>query len=253
MLVDSHCHLDLEPFDADRTAVLERARAAGVGDLVLPAISRSRWPALAALCVADARLHPAYGLHPVFLDQHRDGDVEALAEWLERNPAVAIGECGLDHHHAGLDRDRQAALFTAQLELARDLGMPVIVHARRAVEAVLLAIRRVGRLRGVVHSFSGSPEQARQLWNAGFLVGLGGPLTYPRASRLRRLVATMPIEHLLLETDAPDQPNRGRQGHRNEPAHLVEVLAVVSELRDEPAEQVAAATTANAKRLFGLD
>lgn len=253
MLVDSHCHLDLEPFDGDRPEVLGRARAAGVEHLVVPAITRRTWEPLAHLCAHDNGLHPAYGLHPVFLHEHADDDAAALAGWLDRHPAVAVGECGLDHFHPNLDRERQAMLFNAQLRLAREREMPVIIHARQAVEAVIIAIRRVGGLRGVVHSFSGSPEQARQLWENGFMIGLGGPLTYPRARRLRGLVATMPIEHLLLETDAPDQPNRGRQGQRNEPAHLVEVLAAVADLRDEAPESVAAATTANARRLFRLE
>ena len=128
------------------------------------------------------------------------------------------------------------------------------MHARRAVDAVIASIRRLGdgRLRGVVHSFSGSPEQARQLWSLGFMIGLGGPLTYERAQRLRRLVAQMPLEFLLLETDAPDQPDAGIRGQRNEPARLRQVLDVVAMLRGQAPEEIAAATTANAQRLFAL-
>jgi TatD DNase family protein len=117
---------------------------------------------------------------------------------------------------------------------------------------VLLAIRKVGGLRGVVHSFSGSLQQARQLWEHGFLLGLGGPVTYARAKRLRRLAAAMPLEFLLLETDSPDQPDCHTQGQRNEPARLAVVLEAIARLRDQPPEDIAAATTANAERLFRL-
>ncbi len=152
----------------------------------------------------------------------------------------------------GLDADAQLHYFLGQLRLAREFELPVIVHARRAVDAVIAAIKQIGGLRGVVHSFSGSPEQARQLHQLGFLIGLGGPLTYDRAQRLHRLVASMPLEQLLLETDAPDQPDAGIRGQRNEPARLPVILAAVARLRGEPAEAIAAQTTANARTLFGL-
>ncbi|HWI79434.1 MAG TPA: TatD family hydrolase, partial [Ramlibacter sp.] len=128
----------------------------------------------------------------------------------------------------------------------------VVVHARRAVDAVIAAIRRHAPLRGVVHSYAGSAEQAKQLQDLGFLVGLGGPVTYERANRLRRLAASLPIEQLLLETDAPDQPDAEIRGQRNEPARLATVLSVIAELRDEAPGDIAAATTRNAERLFGL-
>ncbi len=128
----------------------------------------------------------------------------------------------------------------------------MIVHARRATEEVIQALRRTGGLRGVVHSFSGSPEQARQLWDMGFLIGLGGPLTYPRANRLRTLAATMPLDFLLLETDAPDQPDAAIRGQRNEPARLPGIAATIAGLRGQAVEEIAARTTDNARRLFNL-
>ena len=251
-LVDSHCHLDAPEFDPDRAQVIARARAAGIGSQVLPAIDAAGWPKLRAICAADEGLHPAYGLHPMFLSSHRPQHLHELREWLERERPCAVGECGLDHYVEGLDRDEQSRYFDGQLRLAREFDLPLIVHARHAVEATIAAIRRVGGLRGVVHSYSGSEEQARQLWKLGFMIGLGGPLTYERAKRLRRIVATMPIEYLLLETDAPDQPDAGIRGQRNEPARLAGVCEVVAQLRGEPAERVAEATSANARRLFAL-
>lgn len=252
-LVDSHCHLDVAEFDVDRGGVLQRARAAGVVHQVVPAIDAAGWPKLARICAGAPGLHPAYGLHPMFLDAHEDAHLQALDGWLKREDAVAVGECGLDYFVEGLDRDRQQAVFDAQLALAQRHDLPVIVHARRAVDAVIASIRRHPGVRGVVHSYAGSVEQARQLWDLGFLLGLGGPVTYERAKRLRRLAAEMPLDFLLLETDAPDQPDAGHRGQRNEPARLVGVLDTIAQLRGAPREQIAEATTANARGLFGFD
>ncbi|MCH1909318.1 TatD family hydrolase [Stenotrophomonas sp. Y6] len=251
-LVDSHCHLDAPAFDGDRDAVLARAGAAGVAAMVVPAVTAAGWPGLRQACAANPALHPAYGLHPMFLAEHRPPHLDALRAWVEREAPCAIGECGLDFFVEGLDADTQRQYFHAQLQLARETGLPVIVHARRATEEVIHTLRRVGGLRGVVHSFSGSPEQARQLWDLGFLVGLGGPLTYPRANRLRTLVATMPLEFLLLETDAPDQPDAAIRGQRNEPARLPAVAAAIAGLRGQTVEEIAARTSENARRLFKL-
>ena len=252
VLVDSHCHLDAPEFDDDREAVIRRARDAGVLQQVIPAIDAQGWPKLRELCGAAPGLFPAYGLHPMFLSGHRPEHLVQLAQWLEKEQPVAVGECGLDYFVEGLEHEAQQVYFDGQLALARDFGLPVIVHARRAVDAVIASVKRIGGLRGVVHSFSGSPEQARQLWQLDFLVGIGGPATYERANRLRSLVASMPLDYLLLETDAPDQPDAGIRGQRNEPARLANVCEVIATLRGVDADVVATATTTNAKRLFNL-
>lgn len=251
-LVDSHCHLDAAEFDADREAVIARACAAGVGMQIVPAVTAASWPKLRDVCAAGAGLYPAYGLHPMFLHEHRPEHLQQLRDWVEREKPRAIGECGLDFFVDNLDPTAQRMYFQGQLEVARDFQLPLIVHARRALDEVILRIRRVGGLSGVVHSFSGSPEQARQLWDLGFMIGLGGPITYTRANRLRGLVTQMPLEFLLLETDAPDQPDAGIRGQRNEPSRLRQILDTVAELRQQPAADIAAQTTANAKRLFNL-
>ncbi|WP_407067673.1 TatD family hydrolase [Marilutibacter alkalisoli] len=252
MLIDSHCHLDAPEFDADRDAVVARARAAGVTRQIVPAITAGTWPALKDVCARDPGLHPAYGLHPMYLDAHRPEHLSRLREWIERERPVAVGECGLDHFVAGLDPELQARYFEGQLRLAREFELPVIIHARRAVDAVLATVRRFAPLRGVVHSFSGSSEQARRLFDRGFLIGLGGPVTYDRANRLHSLAASVPLESLLLETDAPDQPDAGIRGQRNEPGRLPHILDAIATLRDMDPAELARATTANAERLFGL-
>jgi len=251
-LVDTHCHLDDGEFDRDRDEVMARAREAGVRRQVVPAIDAASWPKLREVCARDDGLYPAYGLHPLLLDRHTDAHLDELRGWIERERPVAVGECGLDYFIEGLDPERQQHYFDGQLKIAREFDLPVIVHARRAVDAVIASIRRVGGLRGVVHSFSGSEEQARQLWKQGFLLGLGGPVTYERANRLRRLAAGMPLEFLLLETDAPDQPDSDIRGQRNEPARITRVLQTIAQLRGVDADEVASATTANAERLFAL-
>jgi len=252
-LIDSHSHFDVAQFDDDRAHALARARAAGVRRQIVPAIDAAGFARVRELCAREHGLYPAYGLHPMYLAEHRPEHLQELEQWIERERPVAVGECGLDFFVPGLDADAQREYFRRQLELARKFDLPLILHARRAVDEVTAAIRRIGNLRGVVHSFSGSVEQAQHLWKLGFCLGLGGPLTYPRAHRLREIVATMPLEYLLLETDSPDQPLHGHQGQRNEPALLAEVCTCVAQLRGVEPEEVAAATTRNCERLFRLD
>lgn len=250
-LIDTHCHLDAPEFAADRLEVLHRAQAAGIYAQILPAVTRASWPQLAQLCADQSGLFAAFGLHPLFLDQHQDADLQALESWLRDAEPVAVGECGLDFFVEGLDRLRQQRFFETQLELALGFDLPLILHARRAVEAVILSLKRMRPLRGVVHSYAGSAEQARELQRLGFKLGLGGPLTYPRARRLRELAVTLPLPQLLLETDAPDQPLCGFQGQRNEPVRCVEVLETLARLRGIDAAELAGQLNANAIELFG--
>lgn len=252
MLVDSHCHLDAVEFDRDRSEAIARARAAGVLQQVVPAIDAAGWPKLRDMCKEHAGLFPAYGLHPMYLREHQPTHLDEMRRWIERERPVAVGECGLDFFVKGLDADAQRFYFEGQLKLAREFDLPVIVHARRAVDAVIAAIKHVGKLSGVVHSYSGSAEQARQLADLGFLIGLGGPVTYERANRLRRLAAAVPLESLLLETDAPDQPDSRHRGERNEPARLPFVCETIAALRGAEPAEIARATADNARRLFAL-
>ncbi|MGH8212161.1 MAG: TatD family hydrolase [Rhodanobacteraceae bacterium] len=250
-LFDSHAHLDAQEFDVDRNEAFAAARKAGVQEMLVPAIFASNWQAVRDLCAAKTGLYPAYGLHPLYLPRHSDHDLDLLRAWLQQHQAAALGECGLDFHDPALDRQRQMDLLRGQLRLAHEFDRPLVLHARGAFEQVILELRKFdGALRGVVHSFSGSAEQAKRLWEMGFLIGIGGPVTYERARRLRRVVAEMPIEFLLLETDSPDQPDAAHRGRRNEPARLIEVLHCVAGLRDQSPADIARATTANARKLF---
>lgn len=252
-LVDSHSHIDDDSFAPDRAAVLARAHAAGVMAQIVPATHADGWAQLEHVCREHPGLYPAYGLHPVFLPQHQPAHLEALRQRLASGKlCVAVGEIGLDYFLDTLERQRQQEFFEAQLKLAVEFNLPVIIHARRAFDAVIATLRRFPGSRGVIHSFSGSIEQARQLCKMGFMLGIGGPLTYPRAQRLRRTVAEIPLEYLLLETDSPDQPDGQWRGQRNEPARLISVLETLAELRAESPQQIATVTSANAERLFAI-
>lgn len=250
-LYDSHSHLDAPEFDADREAVIARAEAVGVDRQLVPAVDFGSWPTLKAVCALRPGLKAAYGLHPMYLDRHRPEHLDALPGWIERERPAAVGEFGLDFFVEGLDPGTQRVYFVRQLEIAKAFDLPVVLHARRAVDEVIATLRRIGGLRGVVHSWSGSEEQAALLHRLGFKLGIGGPVTFERAQRLRRTVATVPREQLLIETDSPDQPDATRRGERNEPAFLRTVLAEVARLRSEDEAEVAAYTSANAEALFG--
>jgi len=251
-LIDSHSHFDDASFDPDRTEALARARAVGVGEQVIPAVKAAWWPRIRQLCLDHPELHPTYGLHPMYLADHQPADLEGLRDWAAREQPVAIGECGLDFYIDDPQPKQQQVYFEGQLEVAREFDLPVIIHARRAVEDVINTIRRFPGVRGVLHSYSGSEQQARRLIELGFVMSFGGPVTYQRAKRLRKLIRALPLDAILLETDAPDQPDSAHRGERNEPAYLPTVLQTISQLRDEPIERIAAQTRDNTRRLFRI-
>jgi TatD DNase family protein len=252
MPIDTHVHIDAPEFDVDRAAVLAHARTAGVDGFVAPAVAASGWSALEQIAARHDDVFPAFGLHPMYLQEHRPGHLDALEQQLARGDAIAVGECGLDHFVEGLDPEDQRRYFLAQLSIAKEARLPVIVHARRAVDAVIGCIRQVGGLTGVIHSYPGSVEQARQLHQLGFALGFGGPVTYERARRLRAVVAAIPLDQLLVETDAPDQPPSTRRGQRNEPATLLDVIGTIAALRGIDAHALVEAVDENARRLFRI-
>lgn len=250
-IIDSHSHFDDACFDTDRAVAYRRAIEAGVVAQIVPAVKASDWSRLRAVVAHYPGLHAAYGLHPMLLSAHRQEHLIELRRWIERERPVAVGECGLDFFVKDLDPQRQLFFFAEQLRIARDMDLPVIIHARRAVDQVTAQLRRTPGLRGVVHSFSGSEQQARKLAELGFKLGLGGPLGYERARRLRRLAAKLPLEFFVLETDSPDQPGPAHRGERNEPSNLPEVLRDLARLRDTDPGEIAAVTGDNVRQVFG--
>lgn len=253
-LIDSHCHLDLSVFDNDRNAVLQRAFSNDITNIIAPAVQASGWEKLQGLCgkANPVKVHAAYGLHPVFEQSHDIDDLDLLNKQLSHVSTVAVGECGLDFFIEEYDKAKQLALFIGQLDLAVQYQLPVIIHSRKSLDFVLKELRLRPGLIGVVHSFSGSYQQAKQLIDLGFYLGFGGPLTYTRARKLRGLVVDLPLEHLLLETDAPDQPDAINHGQRNEPSWLENIARCIAELRNTSVDHVAEVTTENCERLFRL-
>ena len=253
-LIDSHCHLDFTVFSEERESVLQQAHQSGVSDIIIPAVVSEAWAELEKLCAADScvKLHPAYGLHPMFMSSHETSDLIDLERQLSQSNAVAVGECGLDFFVEPHDQSQQLMYFTAQMDLAVQFQLPMIIHSRKSLDLVLKEIRLRPGLRGVIHSFSGSYQQAKQLIDLGFYLGFGGPVTYTRANKLRHLVTELPLESLLLETDAPDQPDSSHHGLRNQPSWLIDIANVIATLRDVEVGEVAKVTTQNSCDLFSI-
>ncbi len=246
MLIDTHCHLDAAEFDEDRDEVVARAASAGVGTMLIPAVTVANFTDVERTCCRYSACLPAWGIHPMYVDRAREEDLMALRVQLREKPAVAVGEIGLDHFVPGLDRERQERFFGEQLKIARDFNLPVLLHIRRAQDTVLKHLRRAGVRGGIAHAFNGSRQQADEFIKLGFKLGFGGAMTYSRATRLRELAATLPLDAIVLETDAPDMAPAFAATRRNSPEHLPGIALELALLRGIPLSAVAEATTANA-------
>ena len=249
-MIDTHCHLDAAEFDADRAAVAAAAIAAGVNLMVIPAVERANFAAVAAVCRDLPGCVPAFGIHPLFVDRASEADLDALRRALRAAPAVAVGEIGLDFFVPDRDEARQIAFFAAQLKIAGEFGLPVLLHVRRAIDAVLKELRRPPVVGGIAHAFNGSRVQAEAFIELGFKLGFGGAMTHPRATRIRTLAATLPLEAIVLETDAPDIPPAWLHGGRNAPGELPKIAETLAKLRGISMAELAAATSANARAVL---
>jgi TatD DNase family protein len=244
---DSHCHLADERFTGMQRAVLARAAEAGVNALLAVAAEAVDWPQLLRLRRRFPQVGVAFGLHPWFA--HEPSALARLPEWLRRGRAVAVGECGLDFGAGRAPRAEQEALLLPQLRLAREMDLPVVLHAHKSEDVLAMHLARLPGLRGVVHGFHGSQQQADRFLQLGFYLGIGAAITYPHAQRLRAVVASLPLERVLLESDAPDQPPFGRN-KPNEPAFVLDTLLVLADGHGMSVEAMAAATWQNAVFLF---
>lgn len=251
-LIDSHCHIDVTAFDADRDEVLFRCRAQGINRLIVPAINEPGWDKLLTLCQQKQGLYPALGLHPVYLEQHQPGDVDKLEARLATPGVVAVGEIGLDFYMKELDREKQKTLFEAQLAIAENLDLPVILHTRKAHDEILASLKKYNLKGGVSHAFNGSLQQAQQYTDLGFKLGFGGTMTYEGSHKIHQLAKELPLDVIVLETDAPDMVVASHRGERNSPEYLIESLKALAALRDEDVETIAAQTTVNCCEIFGL-
>lgn len=254
-LFDTHCHLDVAAFDPDRDVVIARARAAGVAHFLNPAYDLESSRRAVALAQVHAGVVAAVGVHPNDAADFGEAHLAELRALAHAPQVVAIGEIGLDYHWQTTPRDQQAQAFIAQLALARELNLPVIVHCRDAYDDALALLREHGRgLPGLVmHAFSGRMEHLRAALALDFYIGVGGPVTYPNARTLRDVVKTAPLERIVVETDSPYLAPQSHRGRRNEPAYVVEVACKVAELRSISTRDIACITTDNGRRLFRLN
>ena len=251
--IDTHCHFDFAPFTGDEEASIQCAAAAGVGKIVIPATEADNFSRVLALAARFPSLYAAIGLHPIVVERHSDESLAQLEVELSRKPSklVAGGEIGLDLYRENPQFERQQYLLDAQLSLAKRYDLPVILHSRRTHDKLALHLKRHNLPRtGVVHGFSGSLQQAERFVQLGYKIGVGGTISYPRASKTRDVMAQLPLSSLVLETDAPDMPLNGYQGQPNRPERIAEVFTHLCSLRPEAPEHIASALIANTHSLF---
>ena len=260
---DTHCHLDAPEFNADQPAVVVRARAAGVLQIVLPAVEKANFDSVRSLAHEHSFAY-ALGIHPLYVERAADADLlhlhSQLKEHINDPRLVAVGEIGIDHFVPGLNRALQEIFYAQQLKLARQFDLPVILHVRRSADTLLKHLRLAKLRGGIAHAFNGSEQQALAFVNLGFKLGFGGTLTFERALQIRRLAQTLPMSAIVLETDAPDIPPAwlyrtvehrqaaasGEQT-RNEPSEVPRIAVVLSQLRGMSLQDVNEATQANAR------
>lgn len=260
MLFDTHCHLDIDRFDDDRDAVLQRARDAGVSLMLNPAFDLASSRRAIALAKEHEDIVAAVGIHPTDTADFSETtlhELRSMIEGAQANPSrkivVAVGEIGLDYYWKTVPREVQTQAFIAQLDFARAMTLPVIIHCRDAYDDTLEILRRHGRgLPLVMHSFLGNETHLHAILELGYFVGLGGPVTYPSAKHLRDMVKTASLERIVIETDAPYLAPQAHRGKRNEPAHVRFVTEKIAELHGVSFDEVARITMTNARKLFGL-
>ena len=254
MLFDTHCHLYDTAYNTDRPAVLERARAAGIGRMLCPATDRQSSEACVELARHYDGIYAAVGIHPQEAGRVQPGDIEAIRRMAEQEPSVvAIGEVGLDYHYDTPARDTQKEIFIEMIGLARDLDLPIDIHDREAHGDTMEILRRYGKgLRGVFHCYSGSLEMTTELIRMGFYFGFTGTVVFPNSKRAKQVASRIPMERLLIETDSPYLTPPPYRGRRNEPAYVRYVAEEIARLRGLDVEYVTSQTTANGLQVFGI-
>lgn len=251
-LIDAHCHFDFPQFDGRRSTELEAASERGLVGLVIPGVRSVHWDRVRDTALAYPGLYYCLGIHPWFVEEHSSDDLESLGQALRARPerCVAIGECGLDRLHG--DMADQYPWFEAQVELASELALPLVIHSVRAHDEVHATLRRMNWSgRALVHGFSGSYQQAAKLVDLGCFIGVGGVITHARSRKTRDAIARLPLEALVLETDAPDMAPEGVAAGANSPAYLRRILQCLAEARSEAADYVASVVFSNTQELYG--
>lgn len=256
MYIDSHCHIDFECFDSDRTKLLSDCYQQHIKHLILPATTRHAWDNIISLCKASQidtkspKLWPALGLHPYFLAQHSIAHCELLDDYCQQELPLAIGEIGLDFYLNELDKKTQIEYFTRQLDIAIKHQLPIIVHARKSHDDILSILRKKQCRGGVIHAFNGSHQQAHQYNQLNFKLGFGGAFTYERAKKLQGLVRELPLEYMVLETDAPDMAPSFAKGETNTPLNIGKIFQHFCQLRHENSLDIEKQLFHNVSQLF---
>jgi len=247
VFIDTHCHLDAAEFGDRQADIVRDAATAGVDRIVVPSVARSNFEVVRMLCQQHPGCAPAYGIHPMYTDDATPDDLVILRDYLKQHRPVAVGEIGLDFFIPHYNQTCQEHFFVEQLKLAREFDLPVLLHIRRAQDTILKHLRQIKVRGGIAHAFNGSHQQADEFIKLGFKLGFGGAMTYSRSTRLRELAATLPLDSIVLETDAPDiPPDFLEKGLPNEPKYLPRIAQTLAELRGMSLEEIAQATTANA-------
>ena len=247
MFIDTHCHLDAAEFGVTPDTLVQEALAAGVSRLVIPSVDVYNLAAVQNICAQHAACAPAFGIHPMYVDRAKPEDLDVLRQFVRQHPPVAIGEIGLDFFVENFDQEKQEFYFSAQLKLAQEFDLPVLLHIRKAQDTILKHLRRTPVVGGIAHAFNGSPQQAAEFIKLGFKLGFGGAMTYPRATRLRELASTLPLDSIVLETDSPDIPPEFLpRGQPNRPGFLPRIAETLAKLRNMPIDEIARVTSANA-------
>lgn len=251
MFIDTHCHLDAAEFGDTQADLVQAAQAVGVSRIIIPSVARNNFDAVRTLCERFPNCSPAYGIHPMYTGDALPSHLDAMREYIQQHRPVAVGEIGMDFFVKGYDPDQQEFFFVRQLELAREFDLPVLLHIRHAQDVVLKNLRQHIVRGGIAHAFNGSRQQADEFIKLGFKLGFGGAMTYPRAARLRKLAATLPLESIVLETDAPDIPPVWlERGQPNKPEYLPRIAATLAELRGMTLDEVAHITSENVSSVF---
>jgi len=252
MWIDTHCHLDAAEFDADRDVVMQNALANGVEKIIIPAVEQANFTAVLDACQRYPQCVPALGMHPIYIHKHQPGHLQLLRDAIEQYKPVAVGEIGLDFFVPDIDPATQEFYLIEQLKIAKEFDLPVLLHIRKANDQVLKQLRRYRVKGGIAHAFNGSPQQADAFLKLDFKLGFGGTITYPRALNLRRLIVDLPIEAIVLETDAPDMPPSFAHKQRNSPEYLPQIALEMANLRQMELTEFAAMTSRNACEVLGL-
>lgn len=249
MYVDTHCHLDFPVFEKTLASLFSACHKAGVKRFIIPSVGGQNWQRVSNFCQRYPNCLPAFGLHPCFLDDFKADDLSQLKSQVLQNQPVAIGEIGLDATMP--DMALQERVFKAQLNLALDLQLPVLLHSRKTHDTVLHILKSYsGKLSGIIHGFSGSAQQALAFYRLGFKLGVGGVITYERANKTQQAIASLPLDALVLETDSPDMPVSGQQGETNSPLNLPQIFNALVGLRKEPESEILSQLWNNSVSVF---